>query len=67
LDDDQRKSLGIVEKLPMSLESSLQALRQDAYLRNAVNDVLVEEYLATKELEIQVVSKEGKEWYWKWY
>ena len=51
----------------MSLESSLQALRQDAYLRNAVNDVLVEEYLATKELEIQVVSKEGKEWYWKWY
>jgi glutamine synthetase len=53
LDEEARTRLGITTQLPHSLEQSLSALDKSKYLREALGEALVEDYLAVKRSELQ--------------
>jgi glutamine synthetase len=64
---DERENLGIGERLPRTLQEALDALKEDASLRQALGERMIREYLMIKELEIEFIAQEGNDWYKKWY
>ena len=57
LSDDERSALGIVQKLPTSLQESLAALRSDTVLKQAIGTHVVDHYLAMKDTEQEMLGK----------
>jgi glutamine synthetase len=51
LTDQQRANLGITTKLPTGIEASLSMLKNNAVLREALGESLVEDYVAVRESE----------------
>lgn len=67
LSDKQREDLGITKRLPTSLNQSLDMLRSNQELRQNLGSDLVDNFLMTKETEINLVKGKGSDWYRQWY
>ena len=66
LSDEERKSLGIEEKLPTSLEEALEELAEDEGLAEMLGKDVVARYIAIKRAEAKLLSgmeaDERREW-----
>lgn len=66
LTDNDRKEMGITERLPASLEEALTALQEDEELVGYLGEELVERYVAVKEFEMSFLAKmhdeERRQW-----
>lgn len=58
---DERKELGIEEMLPADLEEALKALKEDGELVTLIGEQVVERYVKTKEAEMKLLARMGKE------
>lgn len=56
LSDEERAALGIVQKLPTSLQQSLAALHSNTVMKQAIGTHLVDHYLAMKEAEQEMLG-----------
>ena len=61
LTDNDRKEMGVTERLPASLEEALTALQEDKELVGLMSEELVERYVAVKEFEMAFLAKMGVE------
>ena len=59
LTDNDRKEMGITERLPTSLEDALTSLQADKELVAHLGEELVERYVAVKEFEMSFLAKMG--------
>ncbi|PFH60904.1 hypothetical protein XA68_10149 [Ophiocordyceps unilateralis] len=66
LSDEQRKRLGIVTKLPTSLDEALVALEEDQHLRALLGEELTERYVAVKRVEMEELARMDKLDRWRW-
>ncbi|KAI0472782.1 glutamine synthetase/guanido kinase [Xylariaceae sp. FL0804] len=60
LDPGRRDELGIVERLPESLGSALEALRADKDLVELLGEAFVARYVASKEAELKLLETMGE-------
>lgn len=56
IDEEERKDLGITERLPNTLEKSLTYLSKDKSLINMLGQDLVDDYLAVKKAEMDMLN-----------
>lgn len=57
LSDTERTTLGIVQKLPTSLEQSLASLRDDVAVQQAIGTHVVDHYVSMKDAEQAMLGK----------
>lgn len=57
LSNDERAELGIVERLPRSLDEALAALKQDVELQAAVGPELIENWVELKKAEQEMLGE----------
>lgn len=57
LSDGERAELGIVERLPRSLDEALAALKQDAELQAAVGSGLIQNWIELKKAEQEMLGE----------
>lgn len=57
LDQEEREGLGITERLPNTLQKSLDSLREDGALVNLLGQNLVDDYLAVKKAEMEMLNE----------
>ncbi|KAK5072904.1 hypothetical protein LTS08_007117 [Lithohypha guttulata] len=67
LTNDQRRELGITERLPQSLSESLRSLELDTELRQGLFKPIVDNFLSSKRAEMDLLKKQGISWYLQWY
>ena len=66
LNDEERKELGISEKLPTKLEEALEALGRDEVLKKVLGEELVERYLVVRRAETKKLEGMGEEERRRW-
>ncbi|KAH7137004.1 hypothetical protein B0J13DRAFT_560383 [Dactylonectria estremocensis] len=66
LTQDERESLNITERLPLSLDEALHTLKQDGQLHALLGQESVERYLVVKQGEIDLLSSMASSEKWQW-
>lgn len=66
LTDNDRRELGVSERLPASVSEALDALRADEALVGLLGAELVEGYVAVKEFEVDFLGKMGEDERRRW-
>ncbi|KAF7846480.1 hypothetical protein BT93_L4256 [Corymbia citriodora subsp. variegata] len=61
LNDEERSKLGITKTLPKTLQLTCSALATNEVLRAALGDTMIDDYLAVKEAEADLLSTMSKE------
>jgi glutamine synthetase len=66
LSDEERKTLGVNDRLPKDLEAALQALKDDTELTELIGKDVVDRYVEVKKAEMNLLNgmraSERKNW-----
>lgn len=59
--DEERQALGVVERLPQTLEAALSRLRKDETLKGVLGQKIVDDYVVMKEKERELLNAMSEE------